>query len=34
MVITIKDGAPLQGNFNTYPLMKMAGTPPIEAQWP
>ena len=28
--ITIKDGAPVQGNFNTYPLMKMAETPPIE----
>jgi len=28
--ITIKDGAPVQGNFNTYPLMKMAESPPIE----
>ncbi len=28
--ITIKDGAPVQGNFNTYPLMKMDAAPPIE----
>jgi isoquinoline 1-oxidoreductase beta subunit len=28
--ITIKDGAPVQGNFNTYPLLRMAETPPIE----
>ncbi|HTK33695.1 MAG TPA: xanthine dehydrogenase family protein molybdopterin-binding subunit [Caulobacteraceae bacterium] len=28
--ITIKDGAPVQGNFNTYPLLKMAETPKID----
>ena len=28
--ITIKDGGPVQGNFNTYPLLKMAQTPKIE----
>jgi isoquinoline 1-oxidoreductase beta subunit len=28
--ITIKDGAPVQGNFNTYPLLRMAETPKIE----
>jgi isoquinoline 1-oxidoreductase beta subunit len=29
--ITMKDGAPVQGNFNDYPLLKMADTPPIES---
>ncbi|HTI67936.1 MAG TPA: xanthine dehydrogenase family protein molybdopterin-binding subunit [Caulobacteraceae bacterium] len=28
--ITIKDGAPVQGNFNTYPLLKMSEVPKIE----
>ena len=28
--ITIKDGAPVQGNFNTYRLMKLGETPKIE----
>jgi isoquinoline 1-oxidoreductase beta subunit len=28
--ITIKDGAPVQGNFNDYPLLTMAETPPME----
>jgi isoquinoline 1-oxidoreductase beta subunit len=28
--ITIKDGAPVQGNFNTYPLLRMNETPKIE----
>lgn len=28
--ITIKDGAPVQGNFNTYPLLRMSETPRIE----
>jgi isoquinoline 1-oxidoreductase beta subunit len=28
--ITLKDGGPVQGNFNTYRLMRMAETPKIE----
>ena len=28
--ITIKDGAPVQGNFNTYRLMRMSEVPKIE----
>jgi isoquinoline 1-oxidoreductase beta subunit len=28
--VTIKDGAPVQGNFNTFPLLRMAETPKIE----
>ena len=28
--ISIKDGAPVEGNFNTYPLLKMSETPKIE----
>ena len=28
--ITIKDGAPVQGNFNTYKLLKLSETPKIE----
>jgi isoquinoline 1-oxidoreductase beta subunit len=28
--MTIKDGAPVEGNFNTYPLLRMAETPKIE----
>jgi isoquinoline 1-oxidoreductase beta subunit len=28
--VTIKDGAPVQGNFNTYPLLRMNETPKIE----
>ncbi len=28
--ITIKDGGPVEGNFDTYPLLKMAETPKIE----
>ena len=28
--ITIKDGGPVQGNFNTYKLLKMSETPKIE----
>ena len=28
--ITIKDGAPVEGNFNTYPLLRMSETPKIE----
>ncbi|MBS0363804.1 MAG: xanthine dehydrogenase family protein molybdopterin-binding subunit [Proteobacteria bacterium] len=28
--ITIKDGAPVQGNFNDYPLLTLAETPPME----
>ena len=28
--ITIKDGAPVQGNFNTYRLMRLGETPKIE----
>jgi isoquinoline 1-oxidoreductase beta subunit len=28
--ITIRNGAPVQGNFNTYPLLRMSETPKIE----
>ena len=28
--VSIKDGAPVEGNFDTYPLLKMAETPKIE----
>ncbi len=28
--VTIKDGAPVQGNFNSYPLLRMSETPKIE----
>jgi isoquinoline 1-oxidoreductase beta subunit len=28
--ITLKDGQVQQGNFNSYPLIDMAGTPPLE----
>jgi isoquinoline 1-oxidoreductase beta subunit len=32
--ITIKNGAPVEGNFNTYPLLRMAETPKIEVYMP
>ena len=31
--ITIKDGAAVQTNFNTNPLIRMSQAPPVEAHW-